>query len=377
MTAVRHEPQELSQLLLLLHEGALEPGRWREFLERVGRRLKANYTALVLRSPAIDESGLIYTWGGRPEGTAAYTQRYFALDPFVQLPEGQVVTLHEFVGREQLESSEFYREYMQPVDSIYNLGVDLREPGRYYVRFRVCRSGRTGEFGSAARRFCELLVPHLRAAIRTHVELDMVRTERGIYADAMADLTLATIILDEDGRVVHTNTLAQHILGECDGISLADTALAFRNPEDAQRYRDAFARALEAGRTGRPGIVEVIRVQRSPGKNPLGMIIRPGWPRLRAPEAPMAGSVAVFLSTESRTRDASTASVRKLFGLTEKEAQLALALANGHTLQEFADQFGMSLNTARTHLRAIYTKTGIDRQARLVRAILKSVAALG
>src|SRR5690606_21513094 len=147
MTALLHEPQELSQLLLLLYEGALDPGRWREFLELVGRRLKANYETLVLRSPAFGESGLLYNWGAQPEGTAAYTGRYFALDPFVGLPEGQVVTLHEFVGKERLEQSEFYREYMQPVDSIYNLGVDLREPGRYYVRFRVCRSGRTGEFG--------------------------------------------------------------------------------------------------------------------------------------------------------------------------------------------------------------------------------------
>src|SRR5690606_19118453 len=250
--------------------------------------------------------------------------------------------LHEFVGKERLEQSEFYREYMQPVDSIYNLGVDLREPGRYYVRFRVCRSGRTGEFGPDARRFCELLTPHLRAAIRIHVELDLARTARGIYADAMDDLTLATIILDEDARVVHSNALAQQILAERDGIALTDTTLVFRDREDAQRYREAVARALEAGRTGRPGMVEVIRVQRSSGKGHFGMIIRPGWSRLREPQTPMAGSVAVFLSAEPGERDASTASVRKLFGLTEKEAQLALSLANGHTLQEFADEFDMS-----------------------------------
>lgn len=377
MKAARHELQELSELLLLLHEGALEPGRWREFLALVGRRLKANYATLVLRSPAIGESGLMYTWGTHPEGTAAYTSRWFALDPFVQLPEGRVVTLHEFVGREQLERSEFYREYMQPLDSIYNLGVDLREPGRYYVKFRLCRPGRTGEFGAAARRFCELLVPHLRAAIRTHVELDLVRTERGIYADAMTDLTLATIILDEDAHVVHSNALAQQILGQQDGISLAGTSLAFDDPGDTQRYHAAFARALEAGRTGRPGIVEVIRVRRASGKGQIGMILRPGWPRLREPEAPMAGSVAVFLSAESEPRDASTASVRQLFGFTEKEAQLALSLANGHTLQEAAVALGISLNTARAHLRAIFAKTGIDRQTKLVRAILKSVAALG
>lgn len=377
MKAVRPDLQELSDLLLLLHEGVLEPGTWREFLGVIGRRLKARYATLVLRSPAIGESGLMYTWGAHPEGTAAYRDRYFALDPFVHLPEGRVLTLHEFVGRERLETSEFYRDYMQPVDSIYNLGIDLREPGRYYVKFRLCRSAQTGEFGIAARRYCELLVPHLRAAIRTHVELDLVRTERGIYADAMADLTLATIILDENAHVVHTNALAQEILGQQDGITLTDASLVFANPDDAQRYRAAFIRALEAGRTGHPGIVEAIRLQRSPGKGRLGMIIRPGWSRVREPASPMAGSVAVFLSAESTARDASTASVRQLFGFTEKEAQLALALANGQTLQEAATAFGISLNTARAHLRAIFSKTGIDRQTKLVRAILRSVAALG
>ena len=56
---------------------------------------------------------------------------------------------------------------------------------------------------------------------------------------------------------------------------------------------------------------------------------------------------------------------------------LALALANGQTLQEAAVTLGISLNTARAHLRAIFAETGIDRQTKLVHAILRSVAALG
>lgn len=372
-----HELQHFSELLLKLHEGALEPDRWSEFLGLLGRRLKANYVTLMLRSPAIGECGLLYTWGASVEGTAAYTDRYFALDPFVQLPEGQLVTLHEFVGRERLEASEFYRDYLVPLDAIYNLGVDLREPGRYAVRFRVNRAARTGEFSVSARRLCGLLVPHLRVAIRTHLELDLVRTERGIYADAMTDLTLGAIFLDENARVVHGNALARQILAEQDGISLADGTLVFRSPEDASRYEAAFARALESGRTGRPGLVEAIRVRRPSGKGHIGMIIRPGWPRMPEPDSPVSGAVAVFLSVASESRETSTESVRRLFGLTEKEAQLALSLANGRTIQEAADELGMSINTARTHLRSIFTKTGIYRQTELVRTLLRSVAALG
>ena len=69
--------------------------------------------------------------------------------------------------------------------------------------------------------------------------------------------------------------------------------------------------------------------------------------------------------------------VRKLFDLTRKEAELAMCLTNGRSLREAAVDLGITLNTARAHLRSIFAKTGIDRQARLVRAILRSVAALG
>lgn len=68
--------------------------------------------------------------------------------------------------------------------------------------------------------------------------------------------------------------------------------------------------------------------------------------------------------------------MRQLFGRPEKEAQLALSLANGRTLRRVADEFGTRLNTACAHLRAIYAKTGIDRQAKLRRANLRSVVAL-
>jgi len=85
----------------------------------------------------------------------------------------------------------------------------------------------------------------------------------------------------------------------------------------------------------------------------------------------------VFLSVESEDEGLSIAAVQKLFNLTPKEAALALQLTTGKTLQEASETLNISLNTSRAHLRAIFAKTGLDRQAKLVRAILKSVAVFG
>lgn len=365
------------RLALLMHEGALDPKRWREFLEGLGRRLKGAAT-LLLRSPHVAEAGLLYSWGGSDEVLAQYAHNYFPLDPFVNLPEKQVITMHDFVPVEQLERSRFYTEYLIPWDSVYNLGVDVRDGDRLYARLRLTRGRRAGNFTSAERRFVEYLVPHFDIAMRTHAALDATKMERAIYADAMDHLTLATVILDASGHVIHTNALARDILHRQDGIALANDTLALTHPADAQRLRDAIGRAIAVGRAAKPGIVEVLRARRPSGAGHYGIMIRPAAGSVEADEATVSPAVAVFISVEEGPQTPPPVeTIRKLFELTHKEAQLALCLANGRSLQEAANELGITLNTARAHLRSTFSKTGIDRQARLVRAILRSVAQLG
>lgn len=365
------------KLTLLVHEGAIDPKRWREFLEGLGRRLKGAAT-LLLRSPHVAEAGLLYSWGGSEEVLGQYAHRYFPLDPFVNLPEKKVITMHEFVPVEQLERSRFFTEYLIPWDAIYNLGVDLRDGDRLYARLRVTRGRSAGNFTAAEKRFVESLVPHVDIAMRTHAALDATKLERAIYADAMDHLTLATVILDASGHVIHTNALARDILQRQDGISLANDTLVLTHPADAQRLRDAISRAIAVGRAAKPGIVEVLRARRPSGAGHYGMMIRPTAGSLEADEFNVSPAVAVFISVEENSQSPPPVeTIRKLFELTHKEAQLALCLANGRSLQEAAGDLGITLNTARAHLRSTFSKTGIDRQARLVRAILRSVAQLG
>jgi DNA-binding CsgD family transcriptional regulator/PAS domain-containing protein len=365
------------RLTLLMHEGALEPKRWRELLELLGRRMKGAAT-LLLRSPHVAEAGVLYSWGGSDEVLAQYAHSYFPSDPFVNLPEKQVITLHDFVGTEQLERSRFYIEYLVPWDAIYNMGVDLRDGDRLYARLRLTRGRHAGNFTASEKRFVESLVPHFDIAMRTHAALDVTKMERAIYADAMDHLTLATVILDASGHVIHMNALARDILHRQDGITLANDTLALTHPADAQRLRDAISRAITVGRAAKPGIVEVLRARRPSGAGHYGMMIRPAAGAVGSEEATVSPAVAVFISVEEGSRSPPPVeTIRKLFELTHKEAQLALCLANGRSLQEAAGDLGITLNTARAHLRSTFSKTGIDRQARLVRAILRSVAQLG
>lgn len=58
--------------------------------------------------------------------------------------------------------------------------------------------------------------------------------------------------------------------------------------------------------------------------------------------------------------------LRDRFGLTPMEAAVARALAEGLTYQEIADGFGISYHTVHSHVKAIYDKTDVSSNIRLL-----------
>jgi DNA-binding CsgD family transcriptional regulator len=59
--------------------------------------------------------------------------------------------------------------------------------------------------------------------------------------------------------------------------------------------------------------------------------------------------------------------VARQYGLTPAELKLLPALIDGKRLVEYADGAGITLNTAKTHLKQLFAKTGSQRQADVVR----------
>lgn len=63
----------------------------------------------------------------------------------------------------------------------------------------------------------------------------------------------------------------------------------------------------------------------------------------------------------------SRTAVASLFGLSDREAELADYFSQGMRLDEIAQAMGVAANTARVHLRSVFTKTGCNSQIELAR----------
>ena len=361
------------ELIGLVYQGPLEERPWAGFLGALRHAMGAVATTLVLRPAHGDSPGLILTEGGSSEGIALYRDGLFMADPFVALPPGKVVALHEIMPLADFEQTELYKLCMAPGGLHDSLGADVHVDGAIEARLRIARTRGARAFGKHEKTLCALLLPHLERAIRIHQRLNRVESERALYAGAIAQLAVGTVILDAKGAVIATNQLADGILARRDGLWVADGVLRVQNPREAAELKRIVAELLGNGRAGQPGVAQALRITRPGGGADLGLVVRPLPSTAQTGQAP---GIAVFISDPSERSDAPVQVLVKLYGFTPTEALVAIHLANGLNIDEAAAELGMTRNTARAHLRSVFTKTGISRQPALVRLILKSVASL-
>lgn len=380
---------EYDRLIGLIYQGALEQQPWQSALPALREALDAQVVSLVLRPPSDHDQGVILNSLRPDRGEAAsaladpsdwevsaYREQFFALDPFVNLPLDSVVALEDILPDKELMRSDYYLHYLQPIDLFRILGVDTAEPDGMLARLRFSRRRSEARFTRRDRKLLELITPHLRQAIRIYAKLNRMTSERDVYAGAVSQLSVATIILDEQGRVLNTNAVARALLEQGDALSLRGERLHIEGRDINKELQQALANIIMAQQSGKASVVRALRVPRPAGGSDLGLVIRP-VPTSQWSEGQSSPCAAVFISDPDLQQPASQQILGDLFELTPAEANLAILLARGLSLAEVSNAQNISQHTARAQLKSIFAKTGVSRQAELVRLVLKSVASLG
>ncbi len=376
-------------LLGLIYEGPLEDRPWQSALPQLRHMLDAQVASLVVRPPSDEDQGAILN-SVRPEPgdngdtladpnawqAASYQEEFFSLDPFVNLPPDQVVALEDVLPDKELVNSDYYRHYLQPVGLFHILGVDTAEPGGMLARLRFSRRQDEPRFSSQERSLLQHITPHLRRAIQIYATINRRTSERDIYAGAVSQLAVASIILDEQARVLSANPVAQILLDQEDGLSMKGQRLHIEGRDINKELQLAVNNIIRAQHQGEPSVVRALRVPRSSGGSDLGLVVRP-VPVSEWSEGQSSPSAAIFISDPDLHESASRQTLAELFELTPAEANLAILLARGLSLAEVSEAQSVSQHTARAQLKSIFAKTGVSRQAELVRLIIKSVASLG
>jgi len=382
---------DFSDLIGLLYQGALEPQPWQSALPALREALDAQVVSLVLRPPSADDEGVILNCVRQDENVdnshvtladpndwevSAYREQFFSLDPFVSLPLDKVIALEDILPDKDLVTSDYYLHYLKPINLFRILGVDTSEPGGMLARLRFSRRASEPRFKATERQLLTLLTPHLSRAIEIYAKLNRMTSERDLYAGAVNQLSVASIILDEQGRMLTTNAVGRALLDQGEGLSLRDGHLHIEGRNINKELQEALTSIIREQLHGETSVVRALRVPRPGGRSDLGLVVRP-VPASQWSEGQVSPSAAVFISDPDLQESTSQPILGALFELTPAEANLATLLARGLNLAQVSVAQNISQHTARAQLKSIFAKTGVSRQAELVRLVLKSVASLG
>jgi DNA-binding CsgD family transcriptional regulator len=287
------------------------------------------------------------------------------------------MTLQELIDYNELEKSDYYQQFLHPSGVYHIMGVDNKDGEHVLSRLRVCRSIEQSPFNAEEKRLCEKLAPHIARALKINSRILKMESERAIYANTVDQLSMGTILLDAQGKILQANAIATQLIQQKDVIKDHDGALQVGTREENNKFRKLLKESIAANTSQQPSAVRAMRVERPATGYCLGLLIRPVPSSEWSVDGESFPSVAVFISDAENRAEAPRQLVGQLFDLTPAEAILATLIAKGLAIDEAAEQLHISRNTARAQLRSIFSKAGVTRQADLVRLILNSVATLG
>jgi len=104
---------------------------------------------------------------------------------------------------------------------------------------------------------------------------------------------------------------------------------------------------------------------------PLPILVTPVHAHLLTSDLSYEGArVAVFLSDSNQQQPISVDNLVSVYRLTPSEAQVAISIANGKSIDDIAKTSNHSDHTIRSHLKATFRKMGVSRQSELIKLLL-------
>lgn len=289
------------------------------------------------------------------EGWLASDLRTLRGAPLVEA--GQSVILeHDVTTVEERRRSAFYQTLLKRHDLPWWAATAFEADGRRWC-VSILRSARQGAFTRADARRLAYAASHLGRATSLASKLSLAH---GLGAvEAFERLGRAAFVINSAGLIVTANTLAgQHTNGD---LLIVRGRLHAADQASDRRLQALITQAVSprtpgtappqplfvARRAGRPHMVEAL-----PATGPM----RDAFRRI--------GALVVVTDLDARPRLPDSV-IRDAFHLTAAEGRLASILAGGEDLRKAADCLGVTYETARAHLKAIFGKTQMSRQAEL------------
>ena len=355
---------ELLRLALSAYEAAAEPALWPGFLERCNDALRSDITLIQVHDIRLKQSNILSAFGISTPFKQSYNEHYSKLNVWreggreLYVP-GNVNLDQEQCPRPVFERSEFNHDYLRRMNIAHSLGAIIARRHSQAPTLTVLRGSCKGAYGEEERKVAKFLLPHLARAWTVCERLELLAAGESV----LDNLRVGVVFLGSGGAAVCCNRRAEEIFRAGDGLSLRDGRLWTWDRTASAQLCQAIDHALSPDRPMGPAAVPAPRTSRL---RAYQVVVAPLRARLRQFTGMAAPLAVVLIMDPERPGPAKLDLLIQLYGLTPKEAEMASRLAEAKSVEQAADEMGITYQTARTHLRRIFSKTGTSRQTELL-----------
>ena len=357
-----------------IYAASLDTTRWSGVASQVAACLDTASAFLHTRSTEVTLP-LSVTANVDERALALYGEHFAARDPWVagwhRRGGGTGIFLgSDLVAPSALAASEFYCDYAKNLGLFHQVGAVTLASPNVALLVAIHRPISDEAFAGKDQHRLGLLLPHITRSLQVRTALERAEHARDAALTALDRLTIGVVLVDQNEKVVFANTAAEFILRTDGAISVRDGRLRVTQPSQAAPFHQALRAAIALAHGRLAHAPQALRLPR-PQRRPLSLLVAP-LP-LERRTLPAQAWAVVFLSDPDKRQVPPAALLAAQYHLTPAQARMLEALLEGERVADYAAKVGVSQNTALTHLKQIFLKTGTTRQSELVAQCLRDL----
>jgi DNA-binding CsgD family transcriptional regulator/PAS domain-containing protein len=366
-----NDSKRLPTLIGDIYDAVIDPAQRNDVLDKIAS-FTGGHSGGLLSKHSLSKSEVLYCYvGADPDSLQVYSESYPKLDPTADSPcfgVEQVVSATDLVPYEEFRRGRFYREWARPHGWVDVASAVIEKSATSCTFLSVVRHEANGLVDDEMRRRMALVIPHVRRALLIGQTIHRKQTEAVCFSDVLDGLSAGMILVDANGRIVHTNNAGIAILDAGDFLRSVCGRLVASDLAINAALREILV-AANAGDAalGVKGIA--LPLTAHDGERYVAHVLPLTSGARREAGLAYNAVAALFIRKASLEPFSPPEVIGEMYKLTPTELRVLLAIVDIGGVPEVAAALGVAVTTVKTHLSRLFEKTGVARQADLVKLV--------
>ncbi|MDH5572522.1 MAG: helix-turn-helix transcriptional regulator [Gammaproteobacteria bacterium] len=363
---------QFNKIISCIYDAALDPEQWEDVIKKMAVAFKADQGYIRVINTQSSHVQHVYAHNKDPQWEQPYKDYYIHKDPWLNDilngKENFISCTHHCLSNKEYEALEFHRDFVFPQNTHYGIGGKIRIENDLKCFLGLNRDKKRQGFEDEYLEALQLFVHHIKKSLLINEKTRYTNLKQNLLSDTLNQINSPLLLVTKSGEILFINSQAEQLLAQQKNtIGIKNNHLIISSPTDHEKLKQLIHRATDRHNSLKES--GAMCFSGSIGQPTLSIIITPTSPHIVNIDDHSKNHALLALSAHQSQESPTVELLTSLYSLTPAEARLIVELCQGLTLDEISVKLGLSRNTLKSQLRTSFTKTGVSRQAELIRMI--------